>query len=291
MHSLSIIIATYNRSQLLKETLENLMAQFSVTLESKSSQVIIVDNNSSDDTRAVAEEFTGKYGCIHYVIETRQGLSHARNRGIQEAKNDLLIFVDDDVEFEPSWLKEITRLFDDPKTGMVGGRMLPFNVDLPSWLPAKYYYLIGVVDLGEEVREAPFISGGNIAIRKKVVDNIGNFNVDLGRTGNKLLGGEEVEISLRTKLSGYKIIYNPAAIVLHKISNKINTDYIEKFAYLGGTSEAYMDKRFNRGKFVIKVMYSNLHTLIKGVPGTQADLDGRKIRALYLKGYAASLYK
>src|ERR1700693_4778740 len=111
---ISVILCTYNRSQSLAKALESVAAsQMPTSLEW---QVLIVDNNSQDQTREVAEAFCGRDPShFHYLFEPQQGKSYALNRGICEAEGDVLAFMDDDVTVEPNWLCELTKPLLDPE--------------------------------------------------------------------------------------------------------------------------------------------------------------------------------
>src|SRR5439155_3374606 len=115
-----------NRAVRLKAALDALLAQDT----SLDYEVIVVDNNSSDDTaRVVRDVAFCRNDCVRYVFEGRQGLSHARNRGIDEARADMIAFTDDDVRVATDWVGQIARAFDEREdVDYVGGRVLP------SWL-------------------------------------------------------------------------------------------------------------------------------------------------------------
>src|SRR5208283_4457645 len=104
---ISVILCTYNRASILISALESIVAQ---TLpESVEWEVLVVDNNSCDQTREVVEDFCRRYPRrFRYVFEPNQGLSHARNSGIREALGEVLAFMDDDVTVEPGWLDNLT---------------------------------------------------------------------------------------------------------------------------------------------------------------------------------------
>jgi GT2 family glycosyltransferase len=286
--SVSILIASYNRSTLLRETLDALLDRLAAEPPEQALEILVIDNNSTDDTAAVVAEFARRDERIRYVRETQQGLSHARNRGIAEARHEVLVFVDDDVDFETNWLGELLRPFADPTVGMAGGRMLPYRMALPDWLPRRYYYLIGIVDLGETYGEVPEASGGNIAVRRAAFERAGTFDVALGRTGKKLLGNEEVDLSIRIRKAGFRIVYNPAAIVLHKIASKLNEQYILDFAYLAGYSDAAMDRRLKPGKFWLKYPFAQVNSFVNSVQGVgKRALSPDFLRYRYLKGYCS----
>src|ERR1700690_361651 len=109
---LSVVICTYNRSESLANTLRSLSVQ--LLPDTLQWEVLVLDNNSRDKTRAVVEEFCREFpGRFRYVLEARQGKSHALNSGIREACGDIVAFTDDDVLLEPSWLHNLTARLDN----------------------------------------------------------------------------------------------------------------------------------------------------------------------------------
>ena len=131
---ISVILCTYNRSQSLARTLESVAEQ--ILPNSIEWEVLVVDNNSKDQTRDVVEDFCRRYsGRFRYLFEPRQGLSHARNAGIREARGDVLAFTDDDVILEATWLRNLTSTLQDGVWVGAGGRILPEQTFVPPrWL-------------------------------------------------------------------------------------------------------------------------------------------------------------
>ena len=129
----SVVIPTYNRSALLRDAVGSVLAQDAQT----SFEIVIVDNNSPDDTESVAHGLIAAHsGKVHYVRESQQGNAHARNRGVQTARGEIIAFIDDDVAVESDWLTTLTNaLASRPEMSFVGGRVLPqWSGPPPSWL-------------------------------------------------------------------------------------------------------------------------------------------------------------
>ena len=121
---ITIILCTYNRCGSLAKALQSASA---LRLpDSDEWEVLVVDNNSSDKTREVVEEFRGRYpGRFRYLFEPQQGKSYALNAGVREARGDVLAFTDDDVTFEPMWLQNLTASLRTGEWAGAGGRTLP----------------------------------------------------------------------------------------------------------------------------------------------------------------------
>ncbi len=259
----SIIIATYNRASLLRETLESF---FSIDTRGIEYELIVVDNNSNDNTASIATEFVSRSKRMEVVKEAVQGLSSARNRGIEAAHGNIIAFIDDDVEFGREWLKEIIKPFRDPSVWCVTGKVRPYGeINTPTWLPSNLNFLLSVNDYGNSRKilsgkEKPI--GCNMAFRKEVFESVGTFDPNLGRIGNKLTGGEEVLIYIKMRGLGRKAIYSPEAIVLHKIENKLSKEYVLDYAYWLGVSESYIEKNNQKLRFALKYIRSALYLSI-----------------------------
>ena len=237
MTDASIIVGTRNRSQLLRGSLESLLADGSAT----SREVIVVDNGSTDDTRAVVESFaaTRPDVPVRYVLEPRVGLSHARNKGVAEAVGDILIFADDDLFFCDGWLDELVTPFADETVGMVGGRIVPLWPEPPpAWLAGEHATILTGVDQGEREREYvapehPF--GANMAVRASLARTFDPpFDPDLGHSGDRRIGWEEVRFTHLVQAT-HRVVYRPSALVHHRIeSSRINLGYLRRaFFQLG----------------------------------------------------------
>jgi len=149
---ISIVISTYNRCKILEEMLESLLQ-----LDNSDNyiwEVIVVDNNSSDQTKDVVEHYIKKFnGKLKYTFEPQQGLNYARNRGLKEAQGDIITFTDDDVEVHHDWLENIWVCFSQQDCDAVGGRVLPvYPQETPQWVRDCQSFIDGTVlchDYGE----------------------------------------------------------------------------------------------------------------------------------------------
>ena len=222
----SIIICSYNRSQNLPDCFSCLEKQkLSISTQW---EVLLVDNNSSDNTKAITEEIINTSTLnIRYIFEAEQGLSAARNKGINEAIGTYLIFIDDDIRVTENWLQSIVSTFKQFDCDAVGGRIhIESPAKLPKWISPDMYGFLGHQDFGtnphqmDGIKEFPF--GGNMAIHRRVIDLIGNFDVKMGRKGTglikeELFKGEETDFFHRLAAEGGTFYYHPDALVYHKI--------------------------------------------------------------------------
>jgi GT2 family glycosyltransferase len=172
------------------------------------------------------------------VKETKQGLSHARNRGIVEANGCYVIFTEDDVRIDRLWVKSISEMFAKEACDAVAGRIeLLLNAPRPRWLTDDLLGFLGYLDYGEEralTEDTPFF-GGNMAFAKSVFEKIGMFDPNLGRQGRKLIGGEEIDLFRRFLAAGMRALYQPAAVVHHIIdSHRLKKSYFRNLHYQEG---------------------------------------------------------
>jgi glycosyltransferase involved in cell wall biosynthesis len=224
---ISVCICTYNRAQSLRRTLASLAAQIDVDFNSV--DVVIVDNNCTDETPAVVDAF-GKVLRIRRVKEPRQGSSHARNRAVAEFRGDVLLFADDDVWLTPNWLIAYHDAFARfPDAGYFGGRILPdWGNEKPGWIGDRPVPLIdgllGWYDHGAEsrlfARMDPTPFGASFAVRRRLFDNIGLFKVELGTGGASLARGEETEFLMRARKAGAQGVYVGRALSFHAYDPK-----------------------------------------------------------------------
>lgn len=244
---ISFIICTYNREKYIYECLSRLASN---TVKD-GFEIILVNNNSTDNTAAECERFVEDYkpANYHYFLETQQGLSFARNRGILEAKGDWLVFLDDDAMVEPDYIASLQKhLSAHLETGAFGGQIVPlFEEGEPEWYSKWSMGFVSALDRGNNVHPFPsnkFPIGANMGIKRDVIDHIGMFNTALGRTGNNLLAGEEKDLFNRIHSAGYPILYFPNIPVRHCIPKRRTTkEFVERLAYGVGVSEKLRTKK------------------------------------------------
>jgi glycosyltransferase involved in cell wall biosynthesis len=232
--NVTVILCTYNRCQGLAKTLESVAA--SALPDSVDWEVLVVDNNSTDGTRAVVDDFSRRYpGLFRYVFEPQPGKSFALNTGVREARGDVLAFMDDDVTVERTWLQNLSTPLKGGEWAGTGGRtLLAEAFSPPGWLAFAERYnfvaiLAAVFDLGDspcELDRAPY--GANMAFRKEMFEKYGLFRTDLGPSPNRQIPrpNEDAEFGRRLMAAGERLRYEPSAIVYHPvIQDRVRKEY------------------------------------------------------------------
>ena len=252
---ISIIICTYNRNDYIPKALNSLAQQ---TLPASQYEIIIVNNNSTDDTDALCHAFLQEHQQLNalYFIETQQGLSYARNRGITESSGDILVFMDDDAQADERYLEEILHFFETTSDATAcGGRIYPdFESKRPDWMSRFLLPLTSTIDMGDNIKlfkGSQYPIGANMAFRRKVFQQYGMFNPDLGRKGDNLDGSEEKDIFLKIKKEKGKIYYLPSAIVKHQVPDRrLTFDFFKRQAIGVGKSERIRAKAISQSAYI-----------------------------------------
>lgn len=238
---ISVIICTYNRERYIGEALKRV-----AKTKYREYEIILVDNNSTDGTAQIVKDFIkANPGVpIKYFLETKQGLSNARNRGMEEAKGDVFVFLDDDSLVQGDYLKTLDDYLTlNPQADAFGGRIEPLfdECPRPKWLCRWSMGWVSALDMGDSVHEfegKAFPIGANMGIRRAIAEKAGPFNPDLGRKGGNMDAGEEKDMFRRIRAAGGTIWYFPELRVQHVIPEKRTTlEYVDRFADGVGISE------------------------------------------------------
>ncbi len=238
----TVILCTYNRCHSLAKALESAAA---LRLpEPDQWEVLVVDNNSNDQTRAVVEDFCQQYpGRFRYLFEPQQGKSHALNAGIREARGDILAFTDDDVTIDPMWLQNLTSSLRDGEWAGSGGRIVPvWPGPIPRWLSTDDPATMGpfvAFDPGTgagPLTRPPY--GANMAFRKDAFEKYGGFRADLGPRPGSEIRREDIEFANRLLAAGDRLRYEPSAVINHPVPlSRMKKSFVLRWWYAYGCSE------------------------------------------------------
>ncbi len=243
----SVVITTYNRAKLLADTLRSLAAQ-QVSPDLRW-EVIVVDNNSRDDTPEVARSFGQTPGLsVRYAFEPRQGQSFARNLGVEAADGAVVLFTDDDIIPNVDWVSAMLRALGADDCDGAGGKVLPrWEVKVPAWLAGRSDLMswLALVESEEaRVLEYPLVGdrrivGASMGFRRSVFQEFGRFLTSLGHRGGRMYGGEEVEFINRLLLKGRRIRYDPSIVVRHRIrADRVSRSFFLRRYFDHGCGEA-----------------------------------------------------
>ena len=250
----TVIICTYNRCGNLPSCLATLASQEDV--QGIDWEVLVVDNNSSDDTPKTVERLSRELPIkVRYVREAQQGLNYARNCGIASSQSRHFTFVDDDIRVSPRWLAALYQAFAQTDADAVGGRIhLDPSLELPRWIVpgSEIAGFLGYQDFGDEPfrmdgrSKYPF--GGNMSFHRRVVERIGLFDPKLGRKGEgrkrgELFKGAETDYFHRlAATAGARIFYEPRAIVYHRVQpHQLQQRYFLTIHFNAGFQKALYD--------------------------------------------------
>jgi glycosyltransferase involved in cell wall biosynthesis len=243
----SVVIATYNRASDLRETLASLAG----LRPDGPWEVVVVDNNSSDNTRDVVTRAAADFPSpLRYVFEKEQGRSPALNAGIRAATGDVIATTDDDVRVRPDWLNRAGAGLHRHGCGYVGGRVLPiWRGPRPAWLPnrgGKHWAVIALLDYGPDPLEfgARVPLGVNMAFLRRAFECAGLFDARMGRRAGTLLGQEVREWCIRARRSGVRGFYIPEMELEHVIpTDRLTKRYFRRWFYWRGISRAQLYQR------------------------------------------------
>ena len=251
--SVTVLICTYNRAPLLHETL--------VTMQEMTAppdcavNILVVDNNSSDDTPCVvAQASKNARFPISLLHERRQGKSFALNTGLEAATGDVVALTDDDVLPAIDWLVRIVEAFRTQEVTFVFGKVLPrWSCTPPAELltvPAQDIWgPLAIVDYGDEPsryetgnkgQRLPI--GANLSFLRSALVAIGGWRTDLGKVNNSLISGEDHEIFMRLRRFGlYSGYYDPLISVRHYVpASRLTRSYFRRWFYWSGKTHALM---------------------------------------------------
>lgn len=284
---LDVVIPTHNRADLLPRALESLLT--ADRPDGLDVGVTVVDNRSTDATRAVVESFIPRFGGgLHYIYEAKPGRSHALNAGIAATGGELVGMIDDDEEVDRGWLVTIATAFEDPTVDFIGGPYLPrWGGERPDWLGRAYGSAIGWAESGQVPQQFgpgcdAMLMGGNAVIRRPVLDQSGPYSVDLGRTpGGRLLSCEDEDMFARLLAIGARGFYRPDLVIHHYVPpERLTKRYFRRWCFWRGVSLGVLDgRRPAPVRYLLGVPRYLFGVAIRGAIETVRPLSGRRERA------------
>ena len=242
---LSVAVCAHEEARTVADTVESLLGQ---TVWPEAVEIILVDNGSRDGTLAVMGRMRNLDPArIRVVGEPRLGLSHARNRALEEARGEIVAFIDADAVADPAWMTALLVAFDaDERIGVVGGPVeIRWDHPRPPWWDERLAEALNAWHPGDEAAPLSYPGypyGTNFAVRAAAAVGCGGFAAALGRQGRRLLAGEEGELCLRMERAGWSVHYTPEAVVHHRTAaSRLRRRYILRRALQHGRSQRMLE--------------------------------------------------
>ena len=294
---LSIIICSYNRANYIGEALTALYHQ---TASLDQFEVFIIDNNSTDNTPNVFQQWRSEHpdGKFEYSTENKQGASFARNTGARLASTPWLCFIDDDAIASPNYVENVIKhTQDQPFIVGFGGKIIPKYI--PTEPKLMSYYVSSLVGNFDYAPTACAFENGkyplesNMIVAKKVFDQVGGFNEAIpGVVGTLRIGGEGKELFYKIMALDHTIYYEPNIMVHHVVEvSKLTPEYLYRVASGIGRGERsrtkaissinYFKKMFEYllklgAAIVLGIKYALVGTPAKTMPVIQFRIDALK---------------
>ncbi|MFH1126419.1 MAG: glycosyltransferase [Candidatus Altiarchaeota archaeon] len=258
----SVIVPVYNEENSIKECVESLL---NLEYPSEELELVIVDNNSDDGTPEILKNCS-----VKYVFEGKKGSYTARNTGIRNSHGWFLVFTDSDCVVDREWLKNLIDVFRDPSIGVVSGRVAAYK---PETLVERYSALKALPQEEFSNRSIPFAATANAAFRKAVLEEVGFFDE------NFTSGGDE-EVCWRIREKGYRIVYQPKAVVYHKHRKTLEGLFKQYVKY--GEGQARLYKKYGKRQVDWRGYLSVLWSVFIRTPWRIVNSPVKKDKILYI---------
>lgn len=246
---ISAVICTHNREDYLGAAIDSLLEQ-----DFSNYEVIVVDNASSDSTKQIVESRL-PHPRLQYVYEPVTGLSVARNTGAKASQGEIIAYLDDDAVASTGWLSCLWQAYqNNPQLAIAGGKVtliFPPGKTSPPWLSADLASNLGAYDLGDEIvyitNPGMTPRGLNYSLRRTFLEQIGGFDVNLGRVGKNLLSNEELQMTQLALEKQWQVAYLPQALVAHNVApERLQPAWFLRRSWWQGVSECYRERLANQ---------------------------------------------
>lgn len=263
---ISVIIPTYNGCEILRKSLPT---WFNQTLPQEAYEVIVVDNRSTDDTRAMVEQLIKDKPNFRYLYEPKPGATAARHAGAYKAKGAYLVFADNDGLFNPECLASISEVYEqNTKCAAVACRLdILWDKEAPNWI-VPYLSLLGQLNYGDKInyRTDYYMNGGLMSVRKDVFERLGGFNPDL--IGPYLIGDGDLGFVNKLHAENALIGWAPKAKMLHMqlVAKHGSKRGMALHFYNNGIADSYAQYReqeFNMNVVMWKYLFVQICVMVK----------------------------
>ena len=239
----SVVVCTYSMDRYgpFSECVESVLAQGYEPLE----VVLVVDGNE-DVFERVREDFGDEDDVVLHCNDENRGISYSRTKGAELASGDIVTFIDDDAAAEPDWVSNLVDVYENTDAIAVGGDVKPnWQTEKPDFFPEEFYWLVGCVEPGfaehgEEVRNT---YGSNISYRREQFLEVGGYDPNTGRKGDKHLQAHEAPVGIRLlEKYGQGMVFTEDAVVHHKLFDyRGEFDWLVSRSFWQGYSKRVMD--------------------------------------------------
>lgn len=286
---ISVIVPTSGRSAALARTLPTLLEQ---TIDPRAYELLVVENGTESGARRVTRRASRRQPdrALRYLHEPTPGLLSGRHRGALEARGEILVFADDDIDASPDWLEAIVTTFRDPAAQLVGGRNLPrYETPPPAWLQDFWYtppyggracVYLSLLDLGDQplAIDANYVWGLNFSIRRSTLFELGGFHPDSYPGSLRHLQGDgETGLTMKANQAGLLTIYQPRALIHHRVPRqRLNVEYIEQRKSFQGVCDSFTSIRQNPELFVAPAGETSAEPLPQPPPPANSRVSARR---------------
>lgn len=257
----SFVICTYNRAQSLTRCIESLCLQI---YPSDDYEIVIINNNSTDNTTFVCDEFLISYPnhIIRSFVEEEQGISYARNRGVKEATGKFILFIDDDETIRENHLKLLAQYLKEyPYAELVASAVIPvYEAEVPKWMSPFTERLIGgtfeaTCNEVKILNKKQYPGTGHTIVKRSLFDKYGLYNTSLGRKADGLLGAEDKDMAFRWIENKVKCYFFPNIPIYHHIAAyKLTDTFFNKLTFSVGVSERIRTLLISKSAYYKRIM-------------------------------------
>lgn len=301
MTTATVLIATWNRADLLDDCLRSLARQ----RFTPGDEVVIADNGSTDHTATVVARHACQFPVpLTRIIVPTPGKSHAVAAALTMAHGDIVAFTDDDVQVDESWLTALKDACADPRVALAGGQVEPrWERTPPRWLQLAGHNRLGaplgLLDYGQDPQPlgCRTLLGANLAVRRDVLHRLGGYATHLGKLRGTLLSGEDHELCARVQGAGYEARYVPTARVRHWVPvERMRVGYFLRWFFWSGITLAALESGQRHDHAVAGVPRYLARQFASGIGGACASAVrgqlpsavDRSLDSAFAAGYAAA---
>ena len=232
IQSICIVIPTYNRAAILWQSL----LKYQEIAHIKEATILIIDNNSSDDTAHTVREFRERSNLnVVYYFEAQQGLSFAKNMAIELCEQDYMLFLDDDCYPQKDVLVHCAHHIALRRKAVVG-KVMRWAEMVPTWNLDEFFIHNHPSNVAVDINSSLYFKGGIALLSKEMLRKIGGFNLSLGMRGSESAYGEDTDLAIRLMAKGEKICYDPAVAMYHCSHQNSVRGYCKAYYTLGRNS-------------------------------------------------------